>query len=208
VRLPAPPLLLITDRKQARAPLADVVKAALSAGCRWVSLREKDLSKAEQIALAAELLPVARRSGARLTLHGDPALAKSAGLDGLHLPAGADVATARDLLGSKALVGISVHSPEDLGGEIAGLNYVIAGPAYETGSKPGYGPALGPAGIAALAAKSSVPVIALGGIDAENTSALIRAGASGIAVMGGVMRADDPAEEISRLLAALVQERS
>jgi thiamine-phosphate pyrophosphorylase len=51
-------------------------------------------------------------------------------------------------------------------------------------------------------------VIALGGIDAENTSALIRAGASGIAVMGGVMRADDPAEEISRLLAALVQERS
>jgi thiamine-phosphate pyrophosphorylase len=42
VRLPDPPLLLITDRRQARHPLAEVVTAALKAGCRWVSVREKD----------------------------------------------------------------------------------------------------------------------------------------------------------------------
>ena len=51
-RVPDPPLLVITDRRQARAPLADVVAAALAAGCRWVSMREKDLSVEDQHELA------------------------------------------------------------------------------------------------------------------------------------------------------------
>ena len=77
--LPDPPLLVVTDRHQARLPLADVIRAALSAGCRWVSMREKDLSDDDQIALASTLLPIARRHGARLTVHGDAALAKACG---------------------------------------------------------------------------------------------------------------------------------
>ena len=64
MKLPDPPLLLITDRHQARLPLVDVVRAALAAGCRWVSIREKDLSEKDQIALALTLLPMARRHGA------------------------------------------------------------------------------------------------------------------------------------------------
>jgi thiamine-phosphate pyrophosphorylase len=55
VRLPDPPLLLITDRQQALLPLADVVRAALATGCRWVSMREKDLSEVDQVALARTL---------------------------------------------------------------------------------------------------------------------------------------------------------
>jgi len=53
VRLPEPPLLLVTDRKQAVAPLANILEAAFAAGCRWASLREKGLSAPEQVALAA-----------------------------------------------------------------------------------------------------------------------------------------------------------
>src|SRR6266404_991043 len=71
MKLPSPPFLLVTDRHQARRPLADVVRAALTAGCRWVSVREKDLSEDEQITLARTLLPMVRRSGACLTLHGE-----------------------------------------------------------------------------------------------------------------------------------------
>src|SRR5579862_4562087 len=48
VRLPDPALLVVTDRRQARRPLAEVVGAALTAGCRWISLREKDLPDDEQ----------------------------------------------------------------------------------------------------------------------------------------------------------------
>ncbi|HET9815070.1 MAG TPA: thiamine phosphate synthase, partial [Xanthobacteraceae bacterium] len=90
MKLPDPPLLVVTDRHQARLPLADVVQAALAAGCRWVSMREKDLSEDDQIALASTLLPIARRHGARLTVHGDAALSKACGSDGVHLSAGAD----------------------------------------------------------------------------------------------------------------------
>ena len=75
MKLPDPPLLVITDRHQARLALEDVVTAALTAGCRWLSLREKDLPEDEQVALARTLLRIARRHGATLTLHGEAALA-------------------------------------------------------------------------------------------------------------------------------------
>ena len=88
MRLPDPPLLLVTDRRQARRPLAEVVGAALAAGCRWVSLREKDLPEDEQVPLARSLLPLVRRHGARLMVHGEATLAKLAGADGVHLPSG------------------------------------------------------------------------------------------------------------------------
>src|SRR5262249_55453298 len=110
MKLPDPALLLVTDRHQARRPLADIVRAALLAGCRWMSVREKDLSDDDQIALVSTLLPIARRHGARLTLHGDAALAKACGSDGVHLPAGSDPAASRALLGPDKLLGVSLHT--------------------------------------------------------------------------------------------------
>jgi thiamine-phosphate pyrophosphorylase len=204
VRLLDPALLVITDRRQARVPLADIVEAAGAAGCRWFSVREKDLPAQEQVALAQSLLPIARRFGARLMLHGDAALAKTAGLGGVHLPAGGDAAHARALLGSERLVGISIHSVAEAAKlDPALVDYAIAGPAYETESKPGYGPVLGAQGMAAIVAAAGVPILAIGGIRAEKIPELVRAGAGGIAVMGSVMRASAPGEEIKRLFAAL-----
>ena len=110
MKLPDPPLLLITDRHQARLPIVDVVRAALAAGCRWVSVREKDLSEEDQIALALTLLPMARRHGACLTLHGPATLAKACGSDGVHLPAGTNPAASRALLGPERLIGVSLHT--------------------------------------------------------------------------------------------------
>ena len=110
MRLPDPPFIVVTDRHQARLPLPDVVGAALAAGCRWVSLREKDLSEDDQIAFAEMLLPIVRRHGACLTLHGEAALAKACGSDGVHLPAGSDPAAARKLLGPAKLIGVSIHT--------------------------------------------------------------------------------------------------
>ena len=202
MRLPDPPLLLITDRTQARKPLADILGAAFAAGCRWASVREKDLPIADQIALAQSLLPIARQFGARLTLHGDPAATRSAGVDGANLAAGGDSAAARTMLGPEALIGLSVHTPAEAA-SVTSVDYIIAGPAYETASKPGYGPALNAAGISAIAKRSPVPVIAVGGIAANNLSEIMNAGAAGIAVMGGIMRAEEPAAEMRDLLAVL-----
>jgi thiamine-phosphate pyrophosphorylase len=202
MKLPDPALLLVTDRHQARRPLADIVRAALSAGCRWVSVREKDLSDDDQIALVSTLLPIARRHGARLTLHGDAALAKACGSDGVHLPAGSDPAASRALLGPDKLIGVSLHTVTEAEAiDRSVVDYAIAGPAFETPSKPGYGPEIGHKGLAEIARAAPVPVLAIGGLNATRAAEVLAAGPLGIAVMGSIMRAVDPGQEVRALLA-------
>ncbi len=196
-------LLLVTDRKQAAGPLAGILGAAFAAGCRWASLREKDLPAEEQVRLARDLLALARRFGARLTLHGDPGLATAAGVDGVHLPAGADAAAARAALGPHKLIGISIHGAADACRLDRTIDYAVLGPVHESASKPGYGPALGVKGIRHIAGTTAVPVIAIGGITPGSVADVMSAGAAGVAVMGSVMRSPDPGEEVRALLAAL-----
>lgn len=204
MNLPDPPLLVVTDRHQARLPLVDVVRAALAAGCRWVSMREKDLSEDDQIALASTLLPVARQYGARLMVHGDAALAKACGSDGVHVPAGGDPAAARKMLGREKLIGVSLHTVTEAEAIDSGaVDYAIAGPAFETASKPGYGPEIGRRGLAEIAGAAPVPVLAIGGLNATRAAEVLAAGPAGIAVMGSVMRATDPGQEVKALLAIL-----
>jgi thiamine-phosphate pyrophosphorylase len=209
MKLPAPPLLVVTDRHQARLPLAEVLRAALAAGCRWASLREKDLSDEDQIALAATLLPIARRYDACLTLHGEAALAKATGADGVHLPTGSDAAAARAILGPTKLIGVSLHTvteAEAIDPEV--VDYAVAGPAFETASKPGYGPEIGRKGLAEITGVARVPIIAIGGLNATRAAEVLACGPAGIAVMGGVMRAVDPGQEVKMLLAIVADARA
>jgi thiamine-phosphate pyrophosphorylase len=204
MRLPDPPLLLVTDRLQARRPLADIVAAALDAGCRWVSLREKDWPEDEQVVFARALARTAGKFGARLTLHGEPKLARLAGAGGVHLPAGGDPAAARALLGADKLVGVSIHTVSEAEAiDPHAADYALAGPAFETPSKPGYGPEIGRKGLAEIARAAPVPVLAIGGINAARVGEVMAAGCFGVAVMGGVMRAADPAREVASLISVL-----
>ena len=196
-------LLLVTDRKQAARSLTGILGDAFAAGCRWASLREKDLPAEEQVQLARDLLALARRFGARLTLHGDPNLALAASVDGVHLPAGGDVAAARAVLGPQKLIGISIHSAAEARMLDRTIDYAVLGPVHATVSKPGYGPALGVEGVRLIAGATPVPIIAIGGITPGRVGNVMSAGAAGIAVMGSVMRALDPGAEVRALLAAL-----
>jgi len=208
VRLPEPPLLLITDRRQARGPLFEVVARALAGGCRWISVREKDLSEGEQITLLRSLLPIASRRGARVSLHGDAALAKAANAHGVHLSVRSDPIVARALLGADRLVGVSIHTVTEAEAIDPGIvDYAIAGPAFETPSKPGYGPEIGRKGLAEIAAAAPVPVIAIGGLNATRAAEVLAAGPVGIAVMGGIMRAADPEQETKALIASVIGAR-
>lgn len=83
-------------------------------------------------------------------------------------------------------------------------DFVTISPVAPTLSKPGYGPPLGVAGVrAAVAAAGVVPVFALGGVTVENAPSFRQAGAYGVAVMGPVLRADDPRAVVADLLAVL-----
>ncbi len=202
--LPQPPLLLITDRAQAQAGLVDVVRQACAAGCRWVSLREKDLPEAEQLELFAQLRAVTHPFDVTLTLHGAPELALAARADGVHLPDGDDARAARVLLGPSALVGLSVHSVESAAAvPVDVLDYITASPVFLTSSKPGHGPALGQDGLKRFVLASPVPVIALGGIAQDTVSLCAETGVAGVAVMGDIMRASLPGAQVLALLSRL-----
>ncbi len=186
IRLPAR-LLVVTDRHQASKPLPELVEDLLAGGVRWIWLRDKDLPSTERRVLAHDLAARAARHGANLTVGADVALAAECGA-GVHLGARDDVAAARHRLGSRALIGVSAHSPaESLEAQAAGADYITLSPIFASASKPGYGPALGLEALRAASA-SGVPVLALGGIKAETARACIDAGAAGVAVMGEAMR--------------------
>lgn len=201
--LPDPPLLVITDRRLAEQPLPQVAERLFACGVRWLSLRDKDLPDAERVELARALMVRARRWGACVTLHGDPALAAAAGAAGVHLPSGGDPAAARALLGPGALIGVSLHDSDGAEAVARGggqADYVTLSPVFPSASKPGYGPCLGAAGLRRWV-ELGVPVIGLGGIDHAGRVAECRgAGAAGVAVMGLAMR--DP-QALGPLLAAL-----
>ena len=203
MRLPVPPLLVISDRRQARRPLEEIAEAAFAGGCRWFSLREKDLPSAERRALLGALMVLGRRNGATVTVHEDIDAAVAAGADGVHLPSGGSPKAARSRLPG-ALIGASAHSAEEASALLrAGADYVTVSPVFLTESKPGYGPALGLDDLARIVTQASGPVIALGGISAETAPLCLAGGAQGVAVMGEVMRAADPRAAVEAILRAI-----
>lgn len=204
VALPAPPLLVITDRLSASRPLFSIVEDVLQAGCRWLMVREKDLGAAELSALSRAVVAQARPYDARIVVNGAPDAAQAAGAAGVHVQSLAQARAARERLGESALVGLSVHGLEEArAAAAAGADYVTMSPVFPTDSKPGYGPALGTEALAAICRQLEVPVIALAGITPANARACIDAGAAAVAVMGTIMRSDDPGTVARDLLQAI-----
>ena len=200
----APSLLLISDRNNSALPLLDVVAQALQAGCRWIMIREKDLATAELCPVVETVLTAAKKFGAMVSVNKDVAAASICKVKALHLPQGQPVATVRRVMGPEAIVGVSAHSVVEA--KLAadeGANYLTASPVFMTNSKPGYGPALGPEGLAQIVASVRIPVLALGGVTVENAASCISAGAAGVAVMGSVMQAQNPGTVVGELIATL-----
>jgi len=190
LRLPDPPILVITARHRCAEPLDDRAAALFRGGCRWLSLRENDLAPTKRLSLLRHLVEIARPFGATITVHRDIDAARACGT-GLHLPSGAPPSDARGQLSRELLLGQSCHGAAEVRAALS-ADYVTVSPVFETRSKPGYGPALGPAGLAALCAAAGLPVLALGGVTAATLPKLKGAGIAGIAVMGEAMATPEP----------------
>lgn len=178
-------MLVLTDRRQLPAghDLVGAVTACVQAGLGAVVLRELDLPRGERQELARAVGATGVTTiTARTWLEGAA---------GVHLAAAQQVADA----GPAAFHGRSCHDDEEVARAVGGgAAYLTISPVGASASKPGYGPPLGAAGVRrAVRLAGDVPVFALGGVDARNAAAVRDAGAYGVAVMGAVMRADDPA---------------
>ena len=199
-------LLLVTDRHQTNGrPLLPLLQRVLTAAAPAIQLRERDLSARELVTLAREVQAVmaSRRSPLLINDRIDVALA----LEGVGINLRSDslpVSVARQLLGARRLLGISVHAVEEaVQAELQGADYVILGPIYETPSKQMFGPPLGIHTLEKACRLVRIPIIGIGGVTVARAREMRRAGAFGVAVITAILGAADVESAARELLDAV-----
>lgn len=162
--------VLVDELETARRAVAD--------GATVVQLRLKGVATDEVVERGRPF----RELGATFVVNDDVEAALRLGADGVHLGRGDE--GAERALSAGLLVGLSAASVEEaVEAERRGAAYVGAGPVWETPSKPDADPAIGLDGLRTICAAVSIPVVAIGGVDASKAGACIRAGAAGVAVI-------------------------
>jgi thiamine-phosphate pyrophosphorylase len=193
-------LHVVTDR-------FEVAQAALLAGAPVVQVRVKGAPDRHVLDLVRRIGRVAAATGGSVLVDDRVDLALAAGVDGAHV--GDDdlpVADARRLLGADGVLGATARDPSaGLAHQAAGASYLGVGPAYPTVTKRGLPEPLGPAGVAAVAAAVTIPVIAIAGVTPGRVGELLDAGAHGVAVVGAIGAAPDPGGATEAFLEALAR---
>ncbi|HEX9861281.1 MAG TPA: thiamine phosphate synthase [Nitrospirota bacterium] len=186
-------LYLISDTTVSRGRgHEDIVRAGVDGGARIVQLREKFLSLRELYPIAQRLREITRDAGALLIVNDYIDLALAVDADGVHL--GQDdmpAPAARKIMGGSKIIGISAHTVEEVQAAVAdGADYIGFGPIFPTDTKDA-GAAKGPDAIRAIRGSVPVPIVAIGGIDQSNATAVIEAGADAVAVISAIALSED-----------------
>jgi thiamine-phosphate pyrophosphorylase len=177
-------------------------------GADVLQLRQKALARGDLLALAHRLRDLCRASDALFVVNDYVDLALLSDADGVHLgPDDLSVEGARRVAGDRLLIGASASTPTAALAAIeSGADYIGCGPAFATPLKP-QKEVVGPRGVAQVASAvgGSVPVFAIGGIDASNIGQLTIAGVRRACVIRAVGDAADP-EAAARRLRAMLEE--
>ncbi|WP_302964634.1 thiamine phosphate synthase [uncultured Adlercreutzia sp.] len=184
--------------------LAQCVEEALAGGATFVQLRDKHAAPDALAAEAAELLALCRDAGVPFVVNDEVECALAVGADGVHV--GQDDTAcerARALLGPDAIVGVSAQTVEQArAAEAAGADYLGVGGVRGTATKPEAG-VLTPEEFRAIAAAVDIPVVAIGGVNAETIPLLADLDVDGAAVVSAIFAADDiegATRELSRII--------
>jgi len=194
-RLEDKKLYLVTDRSKFSSTdeFLDAVASSLKGGVQIVQLREKIANAKEFIELGKKVKELCALYDALFIINDRVDIAHIIGADGVHLGQDdIDIDSARHLLGKDAIIGISTHSPEDAKAAMAlGSDYIGVGPVFETPTKPGR-KSVGLEYVGWASKNVNIPWFAIGGINSENVSEVINAGASRIAVVRAIINAEKP----------------
>ncbi|CEP69250.1 Aldolase-type TIM barrel [Moorella glycerini] len=201
--------VIITTNLGGGRPTLELVRQALAGGATAIQLREKDLPAREQVELGREIRQLTRAAGATFIVNDRLDVALAVEADGVHigqedLPA----KVARELLGPGKILGVSTGTVlEARQAVVDGADYLGVGSIYATRSKEDAGEPIGLAGLKAIRAAVTVPLVAIGGINSNNAAEVIAAGADGVAVVSAVIGAPDVAAAARELLAAVRRAR-
>lgn len=185
----------------------DGARLALEGGCRWVQLRMKEATEAEFMAAAAEIGRLCKEHGATFVLDDHVEWVEKTGADGVHLGKNdMPVDEARKILGDDKIIGGTANTFEDVERLYRhGANYIGCGPFRFTTTKKNLSPVLGLEGYQHIVDQMkshgiNLPIVAIGGILESDINSILATGVSGIAVSGGILNAENPAEEMQRFL--------
>lgn len=188
-------LYLVTDRTLSLGrSTVEVVRAAIRGGVSCVQLREKGCSTREFMDEARLLKALLAGTGVPLFINDRLDVALAVGADGVHLGQNdLPIADARRLVGNRMIIGISAESVADaIRAEAEGADYIGASPVFTTPTKTDTAPPLGLAGLRAIRRAVQLPLVAIGGINADNAAQVLRAGADGLAVVSAIVSAPCP----------------
>ena len=194
-------LYAVTDTSWLRGQtLAQQVEAALRGGATMVQLREKELEGEALEQEAREILAVCRKYGVPLLINDDVMLAKKIGAEGVHVgQSDMAAAEARSILGPDAIIGVTARTIEQAqAAEKAGADYLGSGAVFGTSTKKDAKP-LDPAYFQQICESVSIPVVAIGGITANNIRQLEGRKMSGFAIVSGIFAAQDIEAQTKKL---------
>lgn len=185
----------------------DSIRLALEGGCRWIQLRMKDTPDEEVRPVAIEALQMCRDVGATFIIDDRVELVKELGADGVHLGKNdMPISEARKVLGSAFIIGGTANTFEDVKAHYeASANYIGCGPFRFTTTKKNLSPVLGLEGYRHIVeqmeeANIHLPIVAIGGITAEDISAIMQTGVTGIALSGTILHAEKPIDEMKKII--------
>ena len=155
--------------------------------------RFKGLTDAEALRGASELRAATREAGVLFFVNDRPDIARMVEADGIHVGQDdLDPEEARRLL-PEALIGVSTHNVRQFEAAASSpADYIAVGPVFGTSSKANPDPVVGVEFVTWAAARAQRPIVAIGGLNAGNAGAVVRAGARGLAVISELMKAADP----------------
>jgi thiamine-phosphate pyrophosphorylase len=198
---------LVTDRDLARGRTTlEIVAAAIRGGVSCIQLREKTCSTGEFIDEALAIRSLLARHEIPLIINDRVDVALAVKADGIHLGQ-KDMACsmARQLIPESMIVGISVESLDDaVAAQKDGADYLGVSPIYPTPTKTDTAQALGLEGLRSIRSEVDLPLVGIGGLNADNAAAVIYNGADGVAVVSAIVAADDP-EAATRDLIEIVR---
>jgi thiamine-phosphate pyrophosphorylase len=198
-------LYLVTDRRWlGERTLWDSVEEAIRGGVTLVQLREKEISSKDYLELAQRVKEVTDRHGIPLIINDRIDIALAMDADGVHLgPEDLIVPLARKLLGDGKIIGASAASVnEALLFQTQGADYLGVGAVFPTATKRGT-EKVGLEELRGIKSAIHIPVVAIGGINAENATPVMETGVDGVAVVSAIMAQTDIRDAAQRLLSLL-----
>lgn len=186
-------LVTVRDLSKGRS-LQEIIKSAVEGGVTIVQLREKKCTSREFLKLAQEIKDFCTPLGIPLIINDRVDIALAVKADGLHIgQSDMPYEIVRELMGPDAIIGLSVESVQDaIDAEKLDVDYLGLSPIYSTPTKTDIHHELGLEGIRKIRKISRHPLVAIGGINKENTAEIIAAGSDGIAVVSAICSAEDP----------------